>query len=662
MIGKLIRKFFFLDSPAHGEFFGMTLLFMLPWFLLVWLCRDSRTIVSLYLRLSGEGQSESAADLVPFGIALLFALYSCCLLLRLLPEIWQNVKMREWLPLLHGVCGMIALCGAVLALADLVFHFVKFISIFVIMPISLWRIPLAKWLERIGGNGFWLTGLALLVFAYLLLGKTIAATYGMQFVCLFGKGVIALWCLFATSYICCAELALYATQNYHISIDELAEYYGQPMNAKGYAGVYYNGHEPDADFWERLMELNDKKNDYSDGCFHTMVDGRQFRIRSGLILEKPDVVVEDNIYKEWKELYRSNEYIRQIETMLDAPLPLPKREYTDDMELYTMSFKELSCIRSLMRMEQWRLRFAMEDNDTAAVKDSWRRMENICEYAGNEPLLISALVWIAVESLRLSSLERLVPWEKTDVAWLEEQSAKLAEQEKKVVDVQQRAVYGEAVFAINAQRLICSGKASQDADSNASKIEPRVMRWFFPQIWRMLAQDAAVGMNIYKVSDFSEFPEKSNDNLLINMISGALRTAGTHKFPSLFAGTRIMRSLIDVELHKRRTGCYPEQFDTLEDPFSRQPLKGKAGQCEQWISVLKFREHNDNNLDEYDDNNVPPIIDYDFEKESRTVDAVQIWSVGPDGIDDGGLSVMTDDKRKDDLRFIIRITSSSVSK
>ena len=294
-------------------------------------------------------------------------------------------------------------------------------------------------------------------------------------------------------------------------------------------------------------------------------------------------------------------------------------------------------------------------------------MENICEYAEKEPLLISGLVWIAVESLRLSSLERLVPWEKTDVSWLEEQSAKLAELEKKVVDVQQRAVYGEAVFAINAQRLICSGKASQDADSNASKIEPRVMRWFFPQIWRMLAQDAADGMKIYKVSDFSEFSEKSNDNLLINMISGALRTAGTHKFPSLVAGTRIMRSLIDVELQKRRNGRYPEQFDTLEDPFSKQPLKSKTGQCEQWISVLKFHEFNaeaeshadENKLDvsANDDSadNGLPFLDYDFEKVKKTIEAVQIWSVGPDGIDDGGLSIKTDSKVNDDIRFIIPI-------
>ena len=128
-----------------------------------------------------------------------------------------------------------------------------------------------------------------------------------------------------------------------------------------------------------------------------------------------------------------------------------------------------------------------------------------------------------------------------------------------------------------------------------------------------------------------------------------------------------MRSLIDVELHKRRTGCYPEQFDTLEDPFSRQPLKGKAGQCEQWISVLKFREFNaeaefhadEENLDASanvtSDNNGLPFLDYDFENVKKNIDAVQSWSVGPDGIDDGGLSVKTESKVNDDIRYIIPI-------
>ena len=40
---------------------------------------------------------------------------------------------------------------------------------------------------------------------------------------------------------------------------------------------------------------------------------------------------------------------------------------------------------------------------------------------------------------------------------------------------------------------------------------------------------------------------------------------------------------------------------------------------------------------------------YTFKTEWRTVDAVRIWSVGPDGIDGGGL------RSTDDIGFIIPI-------
>ena len=50
---------------------------------------------------------------------------------------------------------------------------------------------------------------------------------------------------------------------------------------------------------------------------------------------------------------------------------------------------------------------------------------------------------------------------------------------------------------------------------------------------------------------------------------------------------------------------------------------------------------------------------YVFEKRERNVEAVQIWSVGPDGIDDGGLNKKaeygSEQKSTDDIRFIVPI-------
>ena len=136
----------------------------------------------------------------------------------------------------------------------------------------------------------------------------------------------------------------------------------------------------------------------------------------------PTEVFDEEILFQWKAHFIGNESIRQLEAMLDEPLPLPERNYSDEKLLAGLPLNELSFIRELARMERWRQRIAMEADDTAAVQMAWRRLENICAYMQNEPFLMGSLVWLAVEHIRLASLEHLVPWEKTESAWLEAQA------------------------------------------------------------------------------------------------------------------------------------------------------------------------------------------------------------------------------------------------
>ena len=62
-----------------------------------------------------------------------------------------------------------------------------------------------------------------------------------------------------------------------------------------------------------------------------------------------------------------------------------------------------------------------------------------------------------------------------------------------------------------------------------------------------------------------------------------------------------------------------------------------------------------------DDGDESPSGYWTKESSDEQIDAVQIWSVGPDGIDDGGLidkSFSSDkEKRKDDIRFIIPVAT-----
>ena len=653
---KLLSRIFFLDAPAQGVFFFLTLLFTLPWFLLVWLFHCSRVPLSLFVFATEGGRVGTAyAFIVPLCMVLLFCADALFLCLRLLPELWRVVKKRRFAPLLYGVGAVLALCGGVFVLMKLLVNLFKCLSLF----FPFWNMPPEMgFVQQLGWGWFALIGLVLLLGAYLLMGKTISLLWQTSFKVLFGKGVLVLWGLVLVSYLCSLVLAFQAASRYHRSIEELAEYFGHPMTASGFADVYYNGRTPDAAYWKKVSELTRKKN----GLFNATFCGKPVRIESFL---NPNEQVDEEFLSKWKAYFIGNESIRQLEAMLDEPLPLPERNYSDEKLLASLPLNELPFIRELARMERWRQRIAMEADDTAAVQMAWRRLENICAYMQNEPFLMGSLVWLAVEHMRLASLERLVPWEKTESAWLEAQAAKLAEMEETVKQVQQSAVYGEAVFAINAINLICN-----DGEKRSN---PCVLRWFLPQVWRMLANDAAEALKAYKISDFADFPEKRGDSFMMYMLSDALRHAGTHKFPAFVANLRIMRSLIDAELQKRRTGHYPDQLDTLQDPFSKQPLKYKKGQIELRITKLIPRKEDiewwlsgdtadSKNTDAFDDSfggdsiKEPPILQFKAEDESKTLEGIQVWSVGPDCIDNGGtLDKLIDGswKRYDDLRYFI---------
>ena len=116
--------------------------------------------------------------------------------------------------------------------------------------------------------------------------------------------------------------------------------------------------------------------------------------------------------------------------------------------------------------------------------------------------------------------------------------------------------------------------------------------------------------------------------------------------------------MIAAELARQKNGRYPDAMDDLlTDPFSDKPLKYAIAKVE--ISEQRFQLNEDPTRDD-----ITPELQkqlgmtdeqlaefsrprkYVFKTEHRTVDAVQIWSVGPNGIDDNGIRQETDLRQK----------------
>ena len=106
-------------------------------------------------------------------------------------------------------------------------------------------------------------------------------------------------------------------------------------------------------------------------------------------------------------------------------------------------------------------------------------------------------------------------------------------------------------------------------------------------------------------------------------------------------------------------GVYPDSPNDLPvDPFTNQPLKYRKGRCEVRRYYAKWVPYETE--DGAEDIESPQKGQWTLEGKDETVDAVQIWSIGPDGIDDGGLDSVKREgsdvwQRADDIRFLLPI-------
>ena len=655
MMMRLLRNIFFLDAPEKGAFFGLTLVFTLPWFLLVWLFHDSRILCGLWVWTITGNFWENPAVMAPTVLAVICFLYAIFLCWNgRARRVGWHLKPQKGDLFLYMAIACAFAAGFVLYV---ILVTLRLETAFTFRELQMWYTGIPQALGLYGNAWFFfaLIGLAFYIASYLLLGKGIAFIGKVEFRKLCGKGVIALWGLVASSYLFCLAMALRATSDYHRSIAELSEFFGRPMTAEALGEIYFNGRKTDAAFWKRMEELLEKRGKSFDAWMEYGTNGRS----NGNLIDAPDVIMEDELYSQWKAYFLADESIRELEAMLDAPLPPTEREFRDDKMLNDMRTEELARCRSLARIALWRLRLAIEADDADAAQKAWHRLENICDYLHKEPFLHGSLVWMAVMHFRMTALERLIPWEKTDTAWLETQADRLSELEETQRQLHRRTVYSEAVIMSNTLSVF----PTMDRDvADIPMVKLTAIRWFFPMFWWMLADDAAEMMRHYKTDDCSDYPETYGDNWLMGMLGAPLTKIGKERFPSFVAELRIMRGLIAAELHKRRYGSYPDTHEgLLTDPFSGQPLKYRKGACQitrQYCKPLpndESEEETEDSGDLFGEAKGKWII----ESKEDTVDAVQIWSIGPDGIDDGGIKRKaeygSEEKNKDDIRHLIQI-------
>jgi hypothetical protein len=234
---------------------------------------------------------------------------------------------------------------------------------------------------------------------------------------------------------------------------------------------------------------------------------------------------------------------------------------------------------------------------------------------------------MAMEKDRLEAVERLLESHLLTEDDLRGLASDLSALEERIPEVHRHAMYTEAVFGQDVFWGMETGKLP------AITIAFAQLRWFYPQLWLQAARDKLYILQQYEQEDFTHWDDAPVPLAYIfsSMSLPALKSAG-NKFYALTAQARAMQALLRAEAYRREHGDYPETLPDLPtDPFSGKPMLYRYGTAEITEWVLLFTEEEDE----------PSRKKYGLKPQTTQAKVVQIWSVGPNGQDEGGISGMT---------------------
>ena len=461
--------------------------------------------------------------------------------------------------------------------------------------------------------------------------KAYAGAAGKPFRTLFGKGAAAMTILFLLTYGVSLGTAYAARCRTDRSFAELEKHFGRPVSAAGLKELYYLDRKPDGAFWRKALALT--KPDY----LQRDSDSSEIEKVSDLITH-PDFRLPPEELSAWRKKLESSRNLRELEKLFETELPAFECDFRQGM-IAAILFPELNILREFAFGEAWRVRFAVADRDPAAASAALARIRRGRDHLAREIFLVPVLVMCAVENIRLDALEGFLSSGLPSDAWLAGEQKRLAEFRKRMATVNYHALYGEAVMIMDACWLVASGCSIPPEEDMSPTPGLYEYRWLFPAGWYQLTRTRGILAESYRTTDLSLVVYKRDLSDTAKQLAGlflpALNSAGK-KLHALSARCLAMETLIGIELEKRRTGKYP---DTLEnpplDPFG-EPLIYRKGK----MPYIQYQR--------------TAGSDHPYGKEKRImVDAVAVWSKGPDRKDDQGLNYWNDNDKADDVRAMM---------
>lgn len=506
---------------------------------------------------------------------------------------------------------------------------------------ALISLPAALHIRGSGWTWVFALALGLLLAGYLLQGRLLAGLAGVKFRrLLLGRGVLTLWGLAAAAWVAGGVLAFRADDAVARAKDALAVRFGRPLTAEALAAWYYAGRQPDAaGCWARQEERHRALMEKVRPAF-----GENYLYARTIQLTPAEKV------RHVAELAAMTPELNAFDDWMDQGIPKYPLNFQAGM-LLNEDLPYLRVILDAARINSWRLRLALEAGDRAAALAAWRRIGELGDFQSGDVFMIGQLVAVAVENLHLDGLELLLESDRLGDDELRQAAAECKAAEERLDAMMERALYGEAVLGYDLLEGVFSGKVFtaetlsrfDHLQREFSPLPPGRIRFFCPYLWWFLRRDEAGLLEAYHVPRLDQIADRVDSSAAVVrwMFIPGMNTAGK-RFVMLQARLRAMRGLIAAELYYREHGRYPDRPDVLpDDPFGDGPLRYRVGEAEFTVMLPASSE-------------APDYPATPVEKKV-TVPAVQVWSVGPDGIDGYEANACGDQRRCDDVRALMRI-------
>ena len=174
-------------------------------------------------------------------------------------------------------------------------------------------------------------------------------------------------------------MAQFQENRYRESVANAEKFFGMPLNAESCEKFYCHGMKPQREYWEKFTKFSKQLQEMAE---HEKLLP---------VIAVPRISADDKTLQQAEKVLVSSFCARALDQLVNAPLPPLERIYEKN-NLECLLLDELDLLRQFALIQAWKVRLAVEKNDSETALNALKRIRFCIEYLEKDHLLISHMV------------------------------------------------------------------------------------------------------------------------------------------------------------------------------------------------------------------------------------------------------------------------------